>query len=562
MKLLGFKIENYRSILDSGDIKLTNYNVIIGKNNEGKSNAVAALKLAFECFSFSFYRRYLRVEKIPLLHYSFSNDYPVGLQNKSDDYILRHPTKICLKFDFNTEEITTFFRETGIYLSRELDIEISFSKYRICNVKFLRKRFNDKYEIVSKLLSFIGNYYPFTLIQTVRTEEQSQKIINDIISKKLRGSLLHDGEYSQALQTIESKEKEVLDQITQDILPTLQKFVPTINSISLHSISGGVFERETGINDFEIDDGVCTSFEQKGDGIKSLLQIALLKFNANNNNGLLIVEEPESHLHSGAIHELNQVFQSISEQQQLIITSHNPIFVDTNNLNANIIVNSNKCEQAHSIRQIRKILGVEIADNLYTSDFVILVEGSSDKNFFYHFLPLLDESGKITKLLEENKVSILDCGGASKMEVYMNYFKSLLIKYYAIYDNDLAGTTAMKKAKTKNLIHEHNYYRLVGINDLTELEDLYKFDETAKIINDKYGVDISPYRAQKDKWSNKLKQAFIRFGKDFNEEIEEEIKDYLTSEMIKKPINEAFSDYTITNLKNLVVNILNFKNLK
>lgn len=42
---------------------------------------------------------------------------------------------------------------------------------------------------------------------------------------------------------------------------------------------------------------------------------------------VIIIEEPESHLHPEAINQLNAIIESLSENNQVIVTTHNPLFV-------------------------------------------------------------------------------------------------------------------------------------------------------------------------------------------------------------------------------------------
>ncbi len=48
MKLNKFSVRNYRSIASQSDINLKSFNVLLGKNNEGKSNLLKALNIAME----------------------------------------------------------------------------------------------------------------------------------------------------------------------------------------------------------------------------------------------------------------------------------------------------------------------------------------------------------------------------------------------------------------------------------------------------------------------------------------------------------------------------------
>lgn len=555
MKLVKFRIENYRSILDSSEILLSNYNAIIGKNNEGKTNIVYALQLAFSCLDSLVVRR-SRFASRSIGAYSFSLDYPVCLQEKSEKYLEKHPTRFTLFFESDIDELQKVKKEYGIWLGNNFGLEISICKNNSISYKFLRKRFNDNADKSRGIILMISKFIPCTIIPTVRTEEQSQDIINDIIYRKLDGSLSADPDYIAALDVIRSKEAGVLYQIGNDILPTLQKFIPAIKQIKLTPTYSRLYRRGTGFDNFEIDDGVNTSFDSKGDGIKSLLQIALSKFNAANNNGLLIVEEPEAHLHSGAIHELNDVFQSISEQQQVIITSHNPIFVNTNDVKSNIIVDNHSCSQAKSLKQIREILGIEIADSLFLSDFVILVEGTSDKNLFRYLFEKLDETGKIKKLLESKKIIIQECGGASKIEVYMNHFKNMLINYFAIYDNDDAGIKALNSANNKKLLENGNYFKLIGKDEKTELEDLVKFDFSCEFLKTKYNVDISACKNLDLTWSDKVEKVFKNSGRDYDDFLEEKIKADLVEEIKKNSIQDVISPIEIEHIKSMISSIL------
>lgn len=48
MKLSSFSVVNYRSITTARKIQTNNMTVLVGKNNEGKSNILRALTLAMD----------------------------------------------------------------------------------------------------------------------------------------------------------------------------------------------------------------------------------------------------------------------------------------------------------------------------------------------------------------------------------------------------------------------------------------------------------------------------------------------------------------------------------
>ena len=45
MKLINFFVKNYRSIVDSGDIRIEPFQAFVGENNSGKSNLLYSIKI-------------------------------------------------------------------------------------------------------------------------------------------------------------------------------------------------------------------------------------------------------------------------------------------------------------------------------------------------------------------------------------------------------------------------------------------------------------------------------------------------------------------------------------
>jgi putative ATP-dependent endonuclease of OLD family len=72
------------------------------------------------------------------------------------------------------------------------------------------------------------------------------------------------------------------------------------------------------------------------------------------------------------------VIDELSIKHQVIVTSHNPIFVDRRFLGNNIIVKDRKARPAKNVEEIRNILGVRASDNLTNAELVLVVEGEED----------------------------------------------------------------------------------------------------------------------------------------------------------------------------------------
>ena len=80
MKLSDFSVINYRSITTARKIHTNNMTVLVGKNNEGKSNILRALTLAMDIMKlYAMNPRMLSTSRVYLQgRYNWERDYPVS----------------------------------------------------------------------------------------------------------------------------------------------------------------------------------------------------------------------------------------------------------------------------------------------------------------------------------------------------------------------------------------------------------------------------------------------------------------------------------------------------
>jgi len=89
MELVSFSITNYRSITKAYKLPIRRSTVLIGPNNEGKSNILRALVTTLEMLSriggFRIQRGRFRTADRLREFYEWQRDFPVSLQKKSPD---------------------------------------------------------------------------------------------------------------------------------------------------------------------------------------------------------------------------------------------------------------------------------------------------------------------------------------------------------------------------------------------------------------------------------------------------------------------------------------------
>src|SRR5262249_47650551 len=129
--------------------------------------------------------------------------------------------------------------------------------------------------------------------------------------------------------------------------------------------------------------GTPTELLRKGDGVQSLAALSLMRHASESSgaglNLILAIEEPESHLHPNAIHQLRNVVADIAGKHQVIMTTHCPLFVDRTRIRSNIVVHSNRAIPAKNVKEIREVLGVRASDNLQHAELILVVEGEEDR---------------------------------------------------------------------------------------------------------------------------------------------------------------------------------------
>ena len=187
----------------------------------------------------------------------------------------------------------------------------------------------------------------------------------------------------------------------------------------------------------------------KGDGVKSLTTMAVLS-QTEANNRIIIVDEPENHLHPEAIRYLRQVLYNLAEKNQIIISTHSPIFVNRCTIQANIIVDKNEAKPACRVDDIRKLLGVMVSDNLIYSDYVIIVEGLTDSSLLKR---VLGQDGVLAPLLQNNTITVRAIAGVNNLKAELYSAERYLCHYIVLLDNDDAGKSKAKEKIRKNLFY-------------------------------------------------------------------------------------------------------------
>jgi len=467
------------------------------------------------------------------LEYFWERDFPLNLQtNKKDGQTVFTTVYSLTKTEKNQLKKIS---KKAIVGNLKITISLGYSKgnVTISDTKNLKKKFSDNLDI----LRFISNKIQIEYISAIRTPDQTLAIIDSMIGAQL--SILQRSEkYQKILDNIQKMQKPILEDLSEKLTHSVSAFLPQVKKIKLDTR-----ERvERIIRDATtvyVNDGTNTRLQLKGDGIKSLMAISIIqhtaKQRATTKNIVLVIEEPESHLHPDAIHKLNEVLREISSNSQVIISTHSPLLVDRSNVSRNILVNKSHALAAQNIASIRNILGVKIADNLQSANLIILVEGVEDSRTLD--IILKQKSSKIKKAIEQGIIRFDTLNGGTNLSYKISLWKNLLCDVYAFLDNDATGLKAYSEAEKKGLITLKNitFANAKGFKE-SELEDLIDPNSYNETIYEDSGVNLmksNKFRNNKSKWSERVKQSFKDKSKPWNSIIEAKLKN-LVAENVQR----------------------------
>ena len=517
MKLQYFSIKNYRSIASADVDKLGDSVIFIGPNNEGKSNILQAINTCLTTLTSDrpiFLKDQVKI-RYDKRHYDWQRDYPIARQEK---YVTGESI-FQIHFQLSLLERKLFKEITRSSLSDLLPIELRFSQNGFASFKVIKRgpggpALTKKPE---KIREFLSSVLDFVYIPAIRTADTSIEVVSQLIEREFK-ILETNSEYMSLQQQISDMQQPILDDITSRLKDTLEKFIgKSVNSIDINLNQATRARYLSRYCQIVVDDGTPTLLERKGDGVQSLVAIGLMssaiKSAKKEKDIILLIEEPESHLHSRAIHQLRETLDEIKTNSQVFITTHCPLLVNHENIPSNFIVSNNKATFAKSISSIRDILGVRGSDNLLHTALIIVVEGPEDEIAMRSILSYYSET--LSKAFKNGSLGIYPIGGASKLSHTLQMLKHNICNYFIILDDDAEARRGYSVASINMLASPSNtvFINCQGLPE-SEFEDILDDKLYKQHFLDKYQVDISmPSFKLKTKWSERIRKGLGKCGK-------------------------------------------------
>ncbi|MBE9566516.1 MAG: ATP-binding protein [Proteobacteria bacterium] len=274
--------------------------------------------------------------------------------------------------------------------------------------------------------------------------------------------------------------------------------------------------------------GVETSFEQRGSGMRRLLMVAFFRYLAErgekSGNFVFGIEEPENCLHPRLQRELATSFRKLSDEgYQVIVSSHSPVFAGASPVRDLALVLRDKGiaraiqGDALDLRAVAEELGVEPADQICTYKACVFVEGPDDVGFWHSLAAKLKDAGHLECTFEDRQIGFPIVGGDNlKHWVNSRAMSSLNTSFSVIVDSDRKSESAMvparkvnwkkrveeqggrffilRKREMENYIHPQAIERAAGLtcqpcDEYTDMKKLFG-DSVWKLVNDMSADEI------------------------------------------------------------------------
>ena len=296
MKLKSFTVQKYRSITTAKKTTVGKTTILIGPNNEGKSNILRALVTAMRILTRErdtrFVTRRTRTTFYGRSGYDWDTDFPVALQQRQPS----GETVIVLEFELTAEELEEFRASIGSRLTGTLPLQVAVGPQKV-EVTVHKQgpgsaALSKKSDQISR---FVTDRIDFQHIEAIRTASAAEGVVAEMAAKEL-DQLEQNQEYQSAISKIEALQQPILDTLSASIQKTLRQFLPEIKGVRVQIPAVARYRAMRRSCEIEVDDGTPTLLKYKGDGAQSLAALGIIRHasdaGAKGKNLVIAIEEP------------------------------------------------------------------------------------------------------------------------------------------------------------------------------------------------------------------------------------------------------------------------------
>jgi putative ATP-dependent endonuclease of OLD family len=461
MKITNLKIKNFRGF-ENESINFDDITVFVGENNTGKTTILDAIRFVIGAKSFNNISRYDYYLNSPTAKHGDAgnielsievseqkeNDWPPEIQQILPDCVDIDGNGLCHFYlaykgtydqtNERSESVKEFQTKTGAPKNAKANTPHCFGEFKkllpVFHIDTIRDS-NKEFQSSSGLFQTFLNSETIAPEQKTNLEQKLASLNSEIIGVLGNLSKLKD-KLKQSMSVIAGSETATVD---IDPMPTNINDLIGKAAVILHSITG-----------------IKLPLERFGSGAQSLsvlflyeafLTVLLEEKYDKFSEPILLIEEPEAHLHPSAVRLFWRFLTAMPGQK--IITTHsgdilsNVPFSKIRRIVGVKGVNRIKnMSEASFNDQEKRILNNYIKysrGELFFARSWLLVEGESEQAFFNN---LLNQDG----FLDREGIRIIQFSQLGGIDVILKLIEAFGVKWFLITDGDQAGQDYVQKA--------------------------------------------------------------------------------------------------------------------
>lgn len=372
------------------------------------------------------------------------------------------------KYYWNIALLTLYFYDFTVFTDIKDFCQDTLNITRFNNVRFT---FN-----ITKLNDFLRN--PNTVTNFITTLNPRREVTIEIDLDTFKSRLGHLSEI------------EVFRYLTASFMPENDKLITKI----------------------EINYNTDLDAECLSEGEKKLLLIMFILEVVGDENSLILLDEPDSHIHLSRKEEIQKLISKYSNREN-IITTHSPTLTHSFDLKHITMLTKQQNNDAQIEAKEKQEIVHELTKGIWSyqeqniflnsTNDILLVEGKSDETF-------LKKALEILKRTEPRYASLnfeyLPCGGADGVKLMAKKFTPKIGQHIiAFFDSDQAGWAAINK--------------------------IFERSDASKYNSGNYGK----YRKQNQIWVATFPtRAYYKGGANFN------IEDYFSKKLLNQYLLKSF----------------------
>tara|TARA_R110002012_G_scaffold162931_1_gene325250 strand:+ start:564 stop:2252 length:1689 start_codon:yes stop_codon:yes gene_type:complete len=440
--------------------------VLIGNNGSGKSNILEALSSIFaglydQTFNPSF-RYFLIYEingnEIKIVYNNTTQVYELKSNNVVDNIKPEHlPSQVVASYSGEETRLWEtyywpFYQKyiqaiKGATLPNQ---DLIFINKYYWNIALLTFYFYD-FEAFTDIKKFCETDLGITQVNNIKFDFDTQKIgtfqLNPVVNFVQQINPNNDATLTLTLEELKqrlgyiSNEIDFFNYLTAASMPKDDKLITNIEFNFNNNLNASCFS----------------------EGEKKLILVKLILEVIGDENSLILLDEPDSHIHISRKQDLQKLLNNYASREN-ILTTHSPTLTHCFDNKHIIMLNRNANNDAEIEEQEKQEIVNKLTNGIWsyqeqniflnTQKDILLVEGPSDETF-------ITEALKVLKISEPRYADLdfafMPCGGAAGVELMLGKFapkphQSII----AFFDRDQAGVDGINKIFKRNRNNKYN----------------------------------------------------------------------------------------------------------